>query len=143
MANVGSKGIDITSFDNWGLTKDVVVAAALKGQRKLAANILGESQKIVPVDTGTLRRSGTIKTNANLLMTTISYNTPYALKQHEEHKSKAKYLERPFNEKAGELKDFVQAEIDKALYEKSAQKATSKILEKYPDLNYEDYKKLL
>lgn len=134
MANVGNKSIDIKSFNNWGLTKDVVIAAALKGQRNLATNILGESQKRVPVDTGTLRRSGTIKTSANTLTTTISYNTPYALKQHEEHKNKAKYLERPFNEKSGELQQFVQEEIDKALYEDSADKASRKIFAKsFPD----------
>lgn len=142
MSNFGAKGIDIKVLKNWDLAKEQVIAAALKGQRKLAANILGESQKLVPVDTGTLMRSGHISTDKSNLTTTISYSTPYARRQHEEHKSKAKYLERPFNEKAGQLTAFVEDEIiDTLIKEKYGSKAEFK--KKYPDLDYENYKDLL
>lgn len=50
---------------------------------------------------------------------TVSANTPYARRQHEEHSSKAKYLERPFNEKKGELENAIQNEIYKVLKKKA------------------------
>ena len=92
-------------------------------------SILGESQKLVPVDTGTLQKSGTVQYNEDKTIATISYNTPYALKQHEDNtlnhnKSKnpdaqAKYLERPFNEKKGELESNIGNEFDRILRKKS------------------------
>lgn len=119
MVSKGKKILSFNSIKNFDKTRNDVLAAALKGQQILAQNILGESQKLVPVDTGTLQRSGHITTVQNT--TIISYNTPYALKQHEDPTLKhpnggeAKYLERPFNEKSGQLKEFVETEIDKVL----------------------------
>ena len=123
MANKGIKGFKIDGlkevYKDLQLTEEEIIKAALKGQKTLAQNILGESQKLVPVDTGTLKRSGNIQTEDNI--TTISYNTPYALKQHEDatlnhpNGGEAKYLERPFNEKAGELESYIQTEVYKTL----------------------------
>lgn len=123
MANKGIKGFKIDGlrevYKDLQLTEEEIIKAALKGQKILAQNILGESQKLVPVDTGTLKRSGNIQTEDNI--TTISYNTPYALKQHEDatlnhpNGGEAKYLERPFNEKAGELESYIQTEVYKTL----------------------------
>ena len=130
MATKGIKGFDIKGlkevYKGLNLTEEEILKAALKGQKVLAQNILGESQKIVPVDTGTLRRSGHISTDEALNITTISYNTPYALKQHEDatlnhpNGGEAKYLERPFNEKSGEYENFVSTEVYKALRKKSS-----------------------
>ena len=79
MATKGIKGFNIEGlkevYKNLDITEEEIIKAALKGQKLLAQNILGESQKIVPVDTGTLKRSGHIETKDNI--TTISYNTPY------------------------------------------------------------------
>ena len=126
MATKGIKGFNIEGlkevYKNLDITEEEIIKAALKGQKLLAQNILGESQKIVPVDTGTLKRSGHIETKDNI--TTISYNTPYALKQHEDptlnhpNGGEAKYLERPFNEKVGEYEEFVSTEVYKALRRK-------------------------
>lgn len=126
MATKGIKGFDIKGlkevYKNLELAEEEIIAAALKGQKVLAQNILGESQKLVPVDTGTLKRSGNIKTEGNI--TTISYNTPYALKQHEDASlnhpkgGEAKYLERPFNEKVQNYEDFIQTEVYKAMRKK-------------------------
>ena len=126
MATKGIKGFDISGlkeiYKNLELTQEEVIAAALKGQKVLAQNILGESQKLVPVDTGTLKRSGHISTEGTT--TTISYNTPYALKQHEDPTlnhpkgGEAKYLERPFNEKVQDIEDFIGTEVYKALKKK-------------------------
>ena len=122
MANKGIKGFKIEGlkevYKDLQLTEEEIIKAALKGQKILAQNILGESKKLCPVKSGTLRRSGDIKTEGNI--TTIFYNTPYALKQHEDASLKhtegeAKYLERPFNEKAGKLESYIQTEVYKAM----------------------------
>lgn len=57
--------------------------------------------------------------NKETTIVTVSANTPYARRQHEEHSSKAKYLERPFNEKKNELENNIQNEIYKILKKKS------------------------
>lgn len=125
MANKGTIGIDIKGFKeiykNLNITEEQIIKGAVRGMRTTAQNILGESQKLVPVDTGTLQESGNVKVNQNALTATISYNTPYALKQHEDATLKhpkggeAKYLERPFNEKKGELENNVGDAVFKAL----------------------------
>lgn len=126
MATKGIKGFDISGlkevYKELKITEEEIIKAALKGQKVLAQNILGESQKLVPVDTGTLKRSGHVSTERNI--TTISYNTPYALKQHEDASlnhpkgGEAKYLERPFNEKSQEYENCVQTEVYKAMRKK-------------------------
>jgi len=108
-----TKGIDIKTLQNWDLPREQIIKSALRGAKKLAEVILAESEKLVPVDTGTLKDSGTVQTNSKKQYIEISYNTPYARRQHEEHSSKAKYLERPFNEKAKELSHYVETELVK------------------------------
>lgn len=122
------KGIQIDGFkelyQKMGLLEEEIDKAALKGVRKLANVILGESQKLVPVETGTLKDSGTVSLDKQNKIATISYNTPYARKQHEDNTlnhprgGQAKYLERPFNEKSDELETYVGNEIDKVLRRK-------------------------
>lgn len=129
MATKGISGLQIDGFKEiykaMGLVEEEITKAAIKGMKVTAQNILGESQKLVPVDTGTLQRSGVIKTDNEKQVTTISYNTPYALKQHEDaslnhpNGGEAKYLERPFNEKKGELEVNIGNEIQKILHKKS------------------------
>lgn len=103
--NFGETSIDISWVDS-GLVENDLRKAALKGLGKLGHVILGEANKVVPVDTGTLMRSGAVNQSLKEGTVTISYNTPYALKQHEEHKAKAKFLERPFNEKSKEAQKY-------------------------------------
>ena len=123
------KGIKIDGFKetykNLGLLEEEIEKAAMKGVRKLANNILAESQKLVPVDTGTLKDSGAISSDKKNSIVTISYNTPYARKQHEDNTlnhpkgGQAKYLERPFNEKSGDLEKIVGDSIHKVLQRKA------------------------
>ena len=117
------KGIKIDGFkevyQKLGLLEEEVDKAALKGVKKLAEVILGESQQLVPVDTGLLKDSGLVSTDKKNQIVTIAYNTPYARKQHEDMTlnhpkgGQAKYLERPFNEKSGELETYVGESINK------------------------------
>ena len=133
----------------WRIKEAVKIAeeAALKALRTGAEAILTEAIDEAPVDTGTLRRSGTVtvgklpdlaqvyeaaesgtemkdafpgpvgKENAVY----ISFNTPYALRQHEEldyehpRGGKAKYLEDPFNRNKKKVLQYAEKQIRKAL----------------------------
>ena len=122
------KGIKIDGFkevyQKLGLLEEEIDKAALRGVKKLAEVILGESQQLVPVDTGLLKDSGLVSPDKKNQIVTIAYNTPYARKQHEDMTlnhpkgGQAKYLERPFNEKSGELETYVGESINKVLRKK-------------------------
>lgn len=82
-------------------------AAQLKGADRAAEYLLGESRAIVPIEEATLERSGAASSvqDANGTTFAVSYDTPYAVIQHEaldfQHDAgrKAKYLESTFNSK--------------------------------------------
>ena len=75
------------------------VAAAMFDE---AVKVMDKSQKLVPVDTGDLQRSAVVKAPRTIKRpeSSLSYNTVYALWQHEHHSSKSKYLENPMKESA-------------------------------------------
>lgn len=65
--------------------------------------LLSESRKQVPLDQGTLLNSGYVDVNADGTEGVIGYDTPYAVRWHEEHANfqrgrKNKYLEDPAND---------------------------------------------
>lgn len=74
---------------------------ASDGLRRALEHVLAESKKIVPLDEGTLERSGRVDVDG--LNGSVSYDTVYARRQHEELTWKhlpgrsAKYLEKPMN----------------------------------------------
>lgn len=74
---------------------------AEEGLQKGLEHVLAESRKIVPLDEGTLERSGRVVRDG--LNGAVSYDTVYARIQHEELSYKhlpgrtAKYLEKPMN----------------------------------------------
>jgi hypothetical protein len=74
---------------------------ASEGLRRGLEHVLAESRKIVPLDEGTLERSGRVDVDG--LEGSVSYDTVYARRQHEELTWKhlpgrsAKYLEKPMN----------------------------------------------
>lgn len=74
---------------------------ASEGLRRGLEHVLFESRKIVPLDEGTLERSGKVIVNG--LEGAVSYDTVYARIQHENLDYKhapgrmAKYLEIPMN----------------------------------------------
>ncbi|MFF1790750.1 hypothetical protein ACFVX9_30335 [Kitasatospora sp. NPDC058243] len=65
--------------------------------------VLAESRQVVPLEEGTLERSGAAHVDRAALRGAVSYDTPYAVRQHEELDYKhapgrtAKYLETPFH----------------------------------------------
>lgn len=74
---------------------------ASEGLRRGLEHVLAESRKIVPLDEGTLERSGRVDVDG--LDGAVSYDTVYAARQHEELTWRhapgrmAKYLEIPMN----------------------------------------------
>lgn len=125
----------------------VAEAAGLKALRTGAEAILTVAIDEAPIDTGTLRRSGTVTVgklpdgeqvyeaakDGNEMKDAfpdkigkekavyISFNTPYARRQHEElgyehpRGGKAKYLEDPFNQLKRKVLKMTELRIKKAL----------------------------
>ena len=123
--------------------------AGVKALRTGGEKVLTEAIKAAPVDTGTLRRSGTVTVGAlpdsgsvyesakagrdmakafpgeagKVKAVYVSFNTPYARRQHEEldyvHPKGGgpKYLETPFRQLEGKVKEMAEAAIKKALRE--------------------------
>jgi hypothetical protein len=135
--------------NRWRIKETVKIAeeAALKALRTGAEAILTEAIDEAPIDTGTLRRSGTVTVgklpdSARIYEAAesgiemkdafpdpvgkekavyISFNTPYARRQHEEldynhpRGGKAKYLEDPFNRLKKKVVKMAELRIKKAL----------------------------
>ena len=137
--------------NRWRTKEAVKIAeqAGIKALRTGAEAILTEAIDEAPVDTGTLRRSGTVTVGAlpdgaqvyeaaesgsdmkdafpgpvgKEKAVYISFNTPYARRQHEElgyqhpRGGKAKYLEDPFNRNKNKVLKMADLQIKKALRE--------------------------
>lgn len=90
-----------------------------RGVALAAEHLLGEARKIVPHETGVLERSGRASTEqtGEVVRGAVSFDTPYAVKQHENthyrHKKgrRAKYLEDPLNGNADKFKGIVAAAL--------------------------------
>ena len=84
--------------------KRVVAAGSRKGVWMALDHLLSVSKEQVPLDEGTLQFSGAVDVNDDGTEGSVSYDTPYAVKQHEDQSlshqrgRKAKYLEDPVND---------------------------------------------
>lgn len=103
------------------LAKAIAKEAAMSGLLDGAEYILTKSHEEVPHDTGTLQRSGTVTEALSEDAVYISYNTPYAVKQHEDltlrhaEGRKAKYLEDPYNREKNKVLQLVGERVKRAL----------------------------
>lgn len=88
---------------------------AEKGVKLAAEHLLTEANKTVPHDEGTLERSGT--TSVDGLEAAVSYDTPYAVKQHEDlalhhdGKGQSKWLENTLTAEAERVGDIIATAI--------------------------------
>lgn len=95
--------------------------AALRGVRMWAEYVLTESRAVVPLDEATLERSGRVVADARRIEAIVSYDTPYAVRQHEDLTYRhapgrtAKYLERPWRRSRRIGPAIVAKQIRKAL----------------------------
>lgn len=83
--------------------KDILTGSANRGVALAAEHILGAANEKVPLEEATLQRSGTVSTDPDNFAAAVSYDTPYAVRQHEDMHARhdsgrtAKYLENAFN----------------------------------------------
>lgn len=99
--------------------RSVTRAGAHEGLVRGTEHVLQVSRTRNPFEEGTLERSGSASTDN--LRGAVTYDTPYAVKQHEDmtlqHKGKgqAKYLESAGNSERRTVRDIIAAQIRKAL----------------------------
>jgi hypothetical protein len=96
-------------------------AGAIRGVRLGAEHLLQVARARVPIEEGTLERSGVVSVDEGSVTAAVSFDQPYAVRQHEEmdyrHDSgrEAKYLERPLHEENGTITDIIAAEVRRSL----------------------------
>jgi hypothetical protein len=99
---------------------DRVEAAAGQGLRLGAEHVLQKSREVVPLEEGTLERSGTASQEG--LEAAVSYNAhPYDVIQHERldfrhaNGRTAKYLEGPLNAERDTVGEIIATQLRRAL----------------------------
>lgn len=106
---------------NGAAVDDAVKDAIMKGLNHGAEHLLQVSGELVPLDEGTLERSGTVSDDPGELTVAVSYDTPYAVDQHEmleiRHAEgrQAKYLEQPMTTEADTIKAIVRQKVKREL----------------------------
>ena len=104
-----------------GYTKRVEKAARREAVQAAADHIMGVSQELVPLREGVLQATGRVTTSKGGLRATLSYDTVYARRQHEELTWKhapgrtAKYLETPMMTERETAKKIMAAVLRKAV----------------------------
>lgn len=92
-------------------------ARAARGLQLALEHVLAESNKLIPLEEGTLMRSGHVSMDAGTLIGTVSYDTPYAVRQHEEMTwrhapgRQAKYLETAVNTSREDCARIIRTEM--------------------------------
>ncbi|MFH9403258.1 hypothetical protein ACH4JS_26435 [Streptomyces sp. NPDC017638] len=106
---------------NGGPAARALRESAARGLFLAAEYVLGEADQVVPLDEAALQRSGTASVDAPSLTAMVSYDTPYAVRQHERLDLRhapgrtAKYLETPLNAARQEVAALIAAQIRRAL----------------------------
>ena len=97
-----------------------VEGAVQAGLRDASEYVRGEAQQQAPIDTGILRGSAAAQL-VGTMRAAISFNTPYAVRQHEElsyrhpRGGKAKYLEDPLVDGKETVRALIAATVSRAL----------------------------
>lgn len=83
--------------------KDILNGSANRGVALAAEHLLGVANEKVPIEESTLLKSGTVSTDPDNFAAAVSYDTPYAARQHEDMHLRhdqgrtAKWLENAMN----------------------------------------------
>lgn len=108
------------SWDGASIAKKMTAAAA-RGLSILGESVLAISNDRVPLDEATLQRSGQVNVDPETLAANITYDTPYAVRQHEDltlvHRNgrRAKFLESAWRENAHLAPQVIGEQIRRAL----------------------------
>lgn len=101
--------------------KRTVREARRRGLRAAAEFVLTEANKHTPHDDGTLERSGRADVNSEGTQAAVSYDTPYAVKQHEDMslrhpgKGQGKWLENTLSREADTVREIIGTAIKGAV----------------------------
>lgn len=112
---------------SWDIKVDPSIAirsrkGAARGLELAAEHVLQVSRGQVPIEEGTLERSGVASVDEANLRAAVSYDTVYAVRQHEDmtlkHDAgrKAKYLEDALNGQRAEIARIVADEVRRGLH---------------------------
>jgi hypothetical protein len=106
-------------LDPAGLSQRAVRRACEAAVAEAAETLLTDTNPRVPLDEGPLAQSGRITHDPANLTSAVSYDTPYAVKQHEDttlnhpQQGEAKFLERTMHERARTYGDTMAARVRK------------------------------
>ncbi|GGW67923.1 hypothetical protein [Streptomyces griseoloalbus] len=94
---------------------------AARGLRIGLEHLLQVSRDRVPIEEGTLERSGTVTVDEAALEGAVSYDTPYAVRQHEDLDLRhdegrtAQFLADPLDEERDVILDLIAAQVRRSL----------------------------
>lgn len=97
--------------------EDGIQKGAVKGLTLAVEGLLTEANKRVPHDEGTLERSGVASVDDRALKGAVSYDTPYAVRQHEDMelahpgKGEPKWLENTLSEQSSKVAQVIATAI--------------------------------
>ncbi|MCG7203955.1 hypothetical protein [Streptomyces arenae] len=107
-------------FDASAVQREMRQGAA-RGLLLAGEHVLQQSQQVVPLDESPLMQSGTASVDEPSLTGMVSYDTPYAVVQHERLDYRhapgrtAKYLEGPLNQSRDDILRIIAAQVRRAL----------------------------
>lgn len=94
---------------------------AARGLRVGLEHLLNVARDRVPIEEGTLERSGAVTVDEANLEGAVSFDQPYAVRQHEDMTLRhdagrtAKYLEGPLDEEQGTILALIAAQVRRSL----------------------------
>lgn len=106
----------ITVDNTRSITQDMVDAARL-GVREVLEDALQEANDETPLDEGDLVRSGEVVMDPNEPRGAVTYDTPYAVRQHEDptlnhpRQGRHHWLERQIEDNAGRYTEHIAKRI--------------------------------
>lgn len=95
-----------------------IQAEAASAVKDAAEHVLEQANRSIPIDTGAMQRSGQVSMNG--LTAVVSYDTPYAVRQHEDTRMrhakgrKAKWLEDTVRSESETVLGFIADRLRKA-----------------------------
>lgn len=107
--------------DNRRAMSDAMRKAAALAVVEVAEDALTEANDRVPLDEGDLARSGEVVPHPEQSAASITYDTPYAIKQHEDatlshpRQGEPKWLERTIEQNAPRYFQYIADRIRRAL----------------------------
>lgn len=115
MAETWSNDIDLRHLQG------VARAGAIRGLQDAGEHLLERTNRIVPRDDGDLQHSGRVTVDTSQMTVAVSYDTPYAVMQHEDlgldHAGgrQSKYLEKTMAAERDQMRELIAAQIRAAL----------------------------